>query len=85
MMLEIKRPGISKGIAVRALMRRKPFAGRTPVFIGDDVTDEFVFAVMPELGGMNFSVSRAFANVSYVFAAPAEVRRALAALAATSS
>ena len=31
-----------------------------PVFIGDDVTDEEVFAVMPELGGKGFSVGRIY-------------------------
>jgi trehalose 6-phosphate phosphatase len=80
---EIKRAGVSKGAAVRALMQRQPFAGRMPVFIGDDVTDETVFSVMPELGGINFSVSREFHGVSHVFAAPADVRRALAQLAAS--
>jgi trehalose 6-phosphate phosphatase len=81
MILEIKRPDISKGAAVRALMQRQPFTGRMPVFIGDDVTDESVFAIMPELGGINFSVARAFSGVSHIFAAPAEVRGALAQLA----
>jgi trehalose 6-phosphate phosphatase len=81
MMFEIKRPGISKGVAVRALMRRAPFTGRVPVFIGDDVTDESVFAVIPELGGMSFSVGREFPGVPHVFATPADVRRALAQLA----
>ena len=80
-MLEVKRPGVSKGEAVRALMTKAPFGGRKPVFVGDDVTDESVFAVMPELGGESFSVSRSFAGVSYVFAEPADVRRALARLA----
>ncbi len=80
-MIEVKRPGISKGYAVRALMQHEPFAGRTPVFIGDDVTDESVFAVTPELGGINFSVSRRFERVQHVFPSPAEVRRALAQLA----
>jgi trehalose 6-phosphate phosphatase len=81
MMLEVKRPGISKGAAVRALTRLDPFAGRTPVFIGDDVTDESVFAIMPDLGGVNFSVARKLPGVAHVFAAPADVRRALADLA----
>jgi trehalose 6-phosphate phosphatase len=82
MMLEVKRPGISKGTAVRALMLRAPFAGRMPVFIGDDVTDESAFAAMAELGGMSFSVGRQFAGVPYVFAKPADVRSALAQIAA---
>jgi trehalose 6-phosphate phosphatase len=84
-MIEVKRPGVSKGEAVRALMTKAPFAGRRPVFIGDDVTDETVFAVMPALGGESFSVSRAFDGVPYVFAAPADVRRALARLAGTAA
>jgi trehalose 6-phosphate phosphatase len=80
-MIEVKRPGISKGEAVRALMRKAPFAGRRPVFIGDDVTDESVFAVLPDLGGESFSVSRAFGGVRHIFRTPAEVRHALAELA----
>ena len=81
-MIEVKRPGVSKGAAVRALMAKPPFAGRRPVFIGDDVTDESVFAVMPELGGASYSVSRSFDGVPLVFDAPADVRRALGALTA---
>ena len=80
-MIEVKRPGVNKGEAVRALMTREPFAGRHPVFIGDDVTDESVFAVMPELGGASYSVGRTFDGVPYVFATPADVRRALSELA----
>lgn len=80
-MIEVKRSGISKGAAVRTLMTKPPYAGRKPVFIGDDVTDESVFAVMPALGGVNFSVGRGFPGVSHVFAAPSDVRRALAHIA----
>ena len=81
-MIEIKRPGISKGEAVRALMQLQPFAGRVPVFVGDDVTDKSVFAIMPAVGGINFSVSRQFDGVQHVFSAPADVRRALAQMSA---
>jgi len=82
-MIEVKRPRVSKGSAVRALMQRAPFAGRKPVFIGDDITDESVFAAMPELGGVSFSVSRQFPGVEHVFSTPAEVRSALARIAAS--
>lgn len=37
---EILPRGITKGRALRRFMRRPPFAGRIPVFVGDDVTDE---------------------------------------------
>ena len=80
-MFEVKRPGISKGEAVGKLMTHAPFAGREPVFIGDDVTDESVFAVLPALGGKGYSVGRHFQGVSGIFASPDDVRAALRDLA----
>ena len=53
-MFEVKRPGVNKGESIRKLMAHAPFAGRMPVFIGDDVTDESVFGVLPEIGGKGF-------------------------------
>ena len=81
-MLEVKRPNISKGDGVRALMSHPPFAGRMPVFIGDDVTDESVFAVLPAFDGKGFSVGRRFGGLSGTFNSPADVRRALQRLSA---
>ncbi len=80
-MVEIKRSGISKGEAVRELMTRAPFAGRVPVFIGDDITDETVFALLPAIGGKGFSVGRQFDGLAGIFATPDEVRDALGRLA----
>jgi trehalose 6-phosphate phosphatase len=77
MMFEVKRPAINKGESVRHLMKLPPFKGRKPVFIGDDVTDESVFEVMPDLGGMGFSVSRDVEGLDGIFKCPAQVRRAL--------
>lgn len=48
---ELKPTGVSKGKAVEHLMRSAPFAGRTPVFIGDDTTDEDGFAAVKAAGG----------------------------------
>jgi trehalose 6-phosphate phosphatase len=80
--VEIKPAGVHKGAAIRELMRHKPFAGRRPIFIGDDTTDESAFAVMPEFGGIGFSVGHHVPGTAYCFAAPSEVRRWLEHLSA---
>src|SRR6266705_1555544 len=55
---EIKHSGFNKATGVLELMTHEPFRGRRPIFIGDDVTDETVFAIMPDLDGLAFSVGR---------------------------
>lgn len=53
---EIRPQGYTKGSAIQSLMRMAPFAARTPMFIGDDITDEAGFAVVNELGGISVCV-----------------------------
>jgi trehalose 6-phosphate phosphatase len=62
------------------LMTHEPFRGRRPIFIGDDVTDEAVFAIMPDLHGLAFSVGRRATGVSDHFDEPRDVREWLARL-----
>lgn len=79
---EVKPAGINKGNAVNALMRHAPFAGRHPIFIGDDTTDEPVFGIIPEFGGLGFSVGRVIAGADGHFDTPADVRAWLARVVA---
>jgi trehalose 6-phosphate phosphatase len=78
--IEVKPKHFNKGTAVTALMTHKPFAGRTPLFIGDDTTDEAVFAILPDLAGYGFSVGRDMAGADAVFESPQAVRAWLARL-----
>jgi trehalose 6-phosphate phosphatase len=77
---EIKHAGFTKASGVRELMTREPFRGRRPIFIGDDVTDETVFAIMPDFNGLSFSVGRRARGVAGHFDAPNDVREFLARL-----
>ena len=74
---EIKHSGFTKATGVRELMTREPFKGRRPLFIGDDVTDETVFAIMPDFDGLAFSVGRRAKGVAGHFDAPSDVREFL--------
>jgi trehalose 6-phosphate phosphatase len=77
---EIKHAGFTKATGVRELMTYPPFKGRKPFFIGDDVTDESVFAIMPDFDGLAFSVGRRAKGVAGHFDAPSDVREFLARL-----
>jgi len=77
---EIKHSGFTKATGVRELMNQAPFKGRRPVFLGDDVTDETVFAIMPDLNGLAFSVGRRARGVAGHFDEPRDVRAWLAHL-----
>ncbi len=64
---ELRPRGADKGTALAALMRAPPFAGRLPVFIGDDITDRDAIAAARALGGVGLWVYEAFGG-------PADVR-----------
>lgn len=63
---EVRPRGVDKGHAVDRLMRRAPFLGRVPVFIGDDVTDEDGMHVARAMGGIGLRVQDVFGDAAGV-------------------
>jgi trehalose 6-phosphate phosphatase len=81
LVVEIKPTGISKANAVCELMNCAPFVDRRPIFIGDDTTDEPVFGIVSQFGGLGFSVGRVFPDIDGHFEKPESVRAWLARIA----
>ncbi|QNN46188.1 trehalose-phosphatase [Thermomonas brevis] len=74
--LELRPAGADKGGAIAAFLSEPPFAGRTPVFAGDDLTDEPGFALVNERAGISIVVGdRRPTQAAYRLADPAGVRR----------
>jgi trehalose 6-phosphate phosphatase len=64
MAFDIKRRSVNKGHAVAWFMSRPPFRGRVPVFIGDDLTDEYGFAAVTARDGHAIQIGNARARIA---------------------
>jgi trehalose 6-phosphate phosphatase len=78
--LEIKPDGRDKGTAILEYMAEPPFAGRSPVFVGDDLTDEYGFVAATHLGGWAVKVGRGATRARFRLRDVAAVRAWLAAV-----
>ena len=79
--IEIKSPCFDKGGAIAAFLSTSTFRGRTPIFIGDDTTDESGFALVSARGGFAYSVGRPRPGAIGAFSGPEAVRGWLAEFA----
>lgn len=82
LVFEIKPGGRDKGVAIEEFAVEAPFAGRLPVFIGDDATDEFGFATVNRLGGHSVKVGPGPSVARWRLADAAAVREWLGAYVA---
>lgn len=79
--VEIAAGHRTKGDAIAAFMREPPFAGRLPVFVGDDITDEDGFAVVASMDGRTIRIGEGPTCAALRAADRGEVERWLVALA----
>jgi trehalose 6-phosphate phosphatase len=77
MVVEAKPGGASKGAAIEAFMAEPPFSTRTPVFVGDDITDEVGFATVQRLRGLGVKVGEGASVAWQRIATPAAFREQL--------
>lgn len=65
LVVEIKPAGIDKGSAIAAFLSVQPFLGRSPVVIGDDITDESGFLVANAARGISIKIGPGPSSAQY--------------------
>ena len=82
LVVEAKPGGANKGNAIEAFLQEPPFAGRTPVFVGDDCTDEAGFDTVQRLQGTGVKVGEGASVAWQRIESPAALRDQLQRAAA---
>jgi trehalose 6-phosphate phosphatase len=75
MVVEVLPRGVGKGQALAEFLLERPFAGRRPVFVGDDVTDESGFEAAQRAGGIAVRVGPGPSVAMHRLPTSAAVRR----------
>lgn len=73
LVLEIRIAGADKGSVIAEIMQTPPFDTRTPVYLGDDATDEAGFAQVNRLGGLSVKVGTGSSCAHYRLRSVADV------------
>ena len=80
-LVEFTPTGADKAHGLARLMALRPFAGRRPVFLGDDVPDEAGFVAVDAAGGVSIRVGAGASAAAYRLADTDAVRDWLSGLA----
>jgi trehalose 6-phosphate phosphatase len=84
MVVELRPSGGDKGVAISEFLAETPFQGRTPVFVGDDLTDETGFRLINRVGGHSVKVGEGESGARWRLPDAAAVRAWLADFVARS-
>jgi trehalose 6-phosphate phosphatase len=74
MVAEVLPAQAGKGGAIARFLEQAPYAGRAPVFVGDDLTDEDGFAVVNRRGGTSARVGAGSTQATHRVASAAAFR-----------
>lgn len=82
---EILPAAAGKGKVIEAFLREEPYRGRTPIFVGDDLTDEKGFETVNTHGGLSVRIGGGETIAHHRLGSPADLRRYLSVWAAEGS
>lgn len=74
---EILPAASGKGRIIQSFLHEAPYRGRTPIFVGDDLTDEHGFEAVNQAGGISVRIGPGPSIAKARLDAPSDLRRRL--------